>query len=42
MIGFDKASIRKEKAEESRVRGMVTLQELEEVPNEANTTDNME
>lgn len=42
MIGFDKASIRKEKAEESRLRGMVTLQELEEVPNEANTTDNME
>lgn len=42
MIGFDKASIRKEKAEESRARGMVTLQELEEVPNEANTTDNME
>lgn len=42
MIGFDKASIRKEKAEESRARGLVTLEELEEVPDETNTTDNME
>ena len=42
MIGFDKASIRKEKSEESRARGLVTLEELEEVPNEANTTDNMD
>ena len=41
MIGFDKASIRKEKAEESRARGLVTLQELEEV-NEANTASTME
>ena len=41
MIGFDKASIRKEKAEESRARGLVTLQELEEV-NETNTAPTME
>lgn len=41
MIGFDKASIRKEKAEESRARGLVTLQELEEV-NETNTASTME
>ena len=41
MIGFDKASIRKEKAEESRARGLVTLQELEEV-NETNTAEVVE
>lgn len=41
MIGFDKASIRKEKAEESRARGLVTLQELEEV-NETNTAEFVE
>ena len=29
MIGFDKASIRKIKAEESRVRGLITLEEIE-------------
>lgn len=38
MIGFDKASIRKEKAEEARERGLVTLQELEEV-NETDTAE---
>ena len=32
MIGFDKASIRKEKSEESRARGLVTLEGLEELP----------
>lgn len=31
MIGFDKASIRKVKAEESRARGLAVLEELEEV-----------
>lgn len=41
MIGFDKASIRKVKAEESRVRGLVTLAELEEV-NETNTPEPVE
>ena len=42
MIGFDKASIRKEKSEESRARGLVTLEELEVIPDETDTTDNME
>ena len=42
MIGFDKASIRKEKSEESRARGLVTLEELEELPDETNTAENLE
>ena len=41
MIGFDKASIRRIKAEESRVRGLATLAELEEV-NETNTSELVE
>lgn len=41
MIGFDKASVRKIKAEESRVRGLTLLEELEEV-NETNTAEDME
>ena len=42
MIGFDKASIRKEKSEESRARGLVVLEELEELPDETNTAENLE
>lgn len=43
MIGFDKASIRKIKAEESRARGLSVLEKLEEViEDEANTPEEVE
>ena len=42
MIGFDKASIRKIKAEETRARGLSILEELEEVStDETDTAENM-
>ncbi len=42
MIGFDKASIRRVKAEETRARGLSILEELEEVDtDETDTAENM-
>ena len=42
MIGFDKASIRRIKAEETRARGLSILEELEEVStDETDTAENM-